>query len=134
MFNVYLLASRAAEFKPERRKAILLHCLGAEGQRIYQTLHAGTSATAPAAPSAAAPADDKPVAALPDEYDSALTTLRHQAISLRQRPAVSCRAAVAFSQHAFAVSWHTAAVVHEPIDSAPSKAADPGAPATSVAQ
>ncbi|KAH6925126.1 hypothetical protein HPB50_001172 [Hyalomma asiaticum] len=48
--------------------------------------------------------------------------------------AVSCRAAVAFSQHAFAVSWHTAAVVHEPIDSAPSKAADPGAPATSVAQ
>ncbi|KAH6935707.1 hypothetical protein HPB50_008280 [Hyalomma asiaticum] len=76
MFNVHLLASGAAKFKPERRKAIPLHCLGAEGQRIYQTLHAG--AAAPAAPSAAAPVDDKSVAALPDEYDTALATLRNQ--------------------------------------------------------
>ncbi|XP_065298544.1 uncharacterized protein [Dermacentor albipictus] len=78
MFNVYLLTSGAAAFKPEPRKAILLHCLGAEGQRIYQALHAGTSAAAPAAPSAATLADDKSVAAPPDEYDSALAALRHQ--------------------------------------------------------
>ncbi|KAM7300845.1 uncharacterized protein LOC121836989 [Ixodes scapularis] len=38
MFNDYLLASGAAEFPPERRKALLLHCLGAEGQRIFNTL------------------------------------------------------------------------------------------------
>lgn len=38
MFNVYLLATGAAEFLPERRKALLLHCLGAEGQRIFNTL------------------------------------------------------------------------------------------------
>lgn len=37
-FTVYLLASGAAELPPQRRKAILLHCLGAEGQRVYRTL------------------------------------------------------------------------------------------------
>ncbi|KAL1430310.1 hypothetical protein MTO96_015136 [Rhipicephalus appendiculatus] len=31
MFKVYLLASGASEFSPERRKAILLHSLGPEG-------------------------------------------------------------------------------------------------------
>ncbi|KAL1474865.1 hypothetical protein MTO96_037704 [Rhipicephalus appendiculatus] len=41
MFNVYLVASGVAEFTPERRKAILSHCLGPEGQRIYQTLPQG---------------------------------------------------------------------------------------------
>ncbi|KAH6919754.1 hypothetical protein HPB50_029259 [Hyalomma asiaticum] len=56
MFNVYLVESGAAKFAPERRKAILLHCLGAEGQRIYETLPAGLTAAAPAVPSAAATA------------------------------------------------------------------------------
>ncbi|KAL1426244.1 hypothetical protein MTO96_018369 [Rhipicephalus appendiculatus] len=80
MFNVYLVASGAAEFTPERRKAILLHCLGPEGQRIYQTLPAGSTAAAPAVPSAAALAvkdGDKSVAATSDEYDTALVALRH---------------------------------------------------------
>uniref|UniRef100_L7M305 Putative tick transposon n=1 Tax=Rhipicephalus pulchellus TaxID=72859 RepID=L7M305_RHIPC len=80
MFNVYLVTSGAAEFAPGRRKAILLHCLGAEGQRIYQTLPAGSSAAAPAAPGAAALADedgDKSAAATSDEYDTALVALRH---------------------------------------------------------
>ncbi|XP_075529201.1 uncharacterized protein LOC142560760 [Dermacentor variabilis] len=66
MLYVYLLASGAAAFKPEQRKAILLHRLGADGQRIYQGLHAGTNTAAPS------------VVAPPDEYDSALAALRHQ--------------------------------------------------------
>ncbi|KAH6921002.1 hypothetical protein HPB50_028011 [Hyalomma asiaticum] len=38
MFKVYLLASGASEFSSERRKALLLHSLGPEGQRIFNTL------------------------------------------------------------------------------------------------
>lgn len=60
------------------RCIILLHCLRAEGQRIYQTLHAGTSAAAPAVPSAATLANDKSAVTPPDEYDTALATLWHQ--------------------------------------------------------
>ncbi|KAH8027998.1 hypothetical protein HPB51_012287 [Rhipicephalus microplus] len=56
MFNLYLVASVASEFVPGRCKAILLHCLGAEGQRICQTLPAGSTAAALALPSAAATA------------------------------------------------------------------------------
>ncbi|XP_072143117.1 uncharacterized protein, partial [Dermacentor andersoni] len=97
MFNVYLLASGAAAFKPEQRKAILLHCLGAEGQRIYQTLHAGTSA--------AARADDKSVVAPPDEYDSALAALRHQFSTSRN---------VIIERHRFhRRSQHTGESVHD---------------------
>ncbi|KAL1436322.1 hypothetical protein MTO96_049830 [Rhipicephalus appendiculatus] len=80
MFNVYLVASGAAEFTPARRKAIFLHCLGPEGQRIYQTLPPGSTAAAPAVPSAAALAvkdEDKSAAATSDEYDTALVALRH---------------------------------------------------------
>uniref|UniRef100_L7LY19 Putative tick transposon n=1 Tax=Rhipicephalus pulchellus TaxID=72859 RepID=L7LY19_RHIPC len=80
MFNVYLVASGAAKFAPGRCKATLSHCLKAEGQRIYQTLPAGSSAAAPAAPGATALADkdgDKSAAATSDEYDTALVALRH---------------------------------------------------------
>ncbi|XP_040066500.1 uncharacterized protein LOC115323033 [Ixodes scapularis] len=70
-FTVYLLASGAAECPPERRKAILLHCLGAEGQRVFRTLPAGSSAAAPAV-------QDKPTAATTDVYASALAPLRKQ--------------------------------------------------------
>ncbi|XP_065281437.1 uncharacterized protein [Dermacentor albipictus] len=105
MFNVYLLASGAAAFKPQQRKAILLHCLGAEGQRIYQTLHAGTSAAAPAAPSATALADDKSVVAPPDEYDFALAVLRHQFSTSRN---------VIIERHRFhRRSQHTGESVHD---------------------
>ncbi|KAL1444471.1 hypothetical protein MTO96_029828 [Rhipicephalus appendiculatus] len=44
MFKVYLLASGASEFSPERRKAILLHSLGPEGQRIFNTLSVSQAA------------------------------------------------------------------------------------------
>ncbi|KAH6936449.1 hypothetical protein HPB50_017558 [Hyalomma asiaticum] len=71
MFDVYLVASGAAKFAPGRRKAILLHCLGAEGQRIYQTLPAGLTAAAPAVKDADA------AAAISEEYNTALVALRH---------------------------------------------------------
>ncbi|KAL1486270.1 hypothetical protein MTO96_009336 [Rhipicephalus appendiculatus] len=79
-FSVYLVASGAAEITPERRKTILLHCLGPEGQRIYQTLRAGSTAAAPAVPSAAALTvkdGDESAPATSDEYDTALVALRH---------------------------------------------------------
>ncbi|KAH7969223.1 hypothetical protein HPB52_016102 [Rhipicephalus sanguineus] len=38
MFKVFLLASGALEFSPERRKAILLYSLRPEGQRIFNIL------------------------------------------------------------------------------------------------
>nr|XP_037279514.1 uncharacterized protein LOC119172494 [Rhipicephalus microplus] len=75
--TVYLLASGAAEFPPARRKAIFLHCLGAEGQHVYRTLPAGSNVAAPA--SAVAPeVQEKPPAAATDEYEAALIALRQQ--------------------------------------------------------
>ena len=38
-FENYLLASGSDKFQPERKKALLLHCLGAEGQRIFYSLN-----------------------------------------------------------------------------------------------
>ncbi|KAL1487273.1 hypothetical protein MTO96_031021 [Rhipicephalus appendiculatus] len=38
MFNVYLVVSGATEFAPERRKAILLHCLGGGGPAYLSDL------------------------------------------------------------------------------------------------
>lgn len=76
---MYLVASGASECAPGGGKATLLHCLGVEGQRIYQTLPAGSTATAPALPSAVATAvndRDKFVAPTSDEYDTALVALR----------------------------------------------------------
>ena len=37
-FQNYLLAMDGSSFSAARKKAILLHCLGMEGQRIYDTL------------------------------------------------------------------------------------------------
>ncbi|KAL1487277.1 hypothetical protein MTO96_046594 [Rhipicephalus appendiculatus] len=44
MIKVYLLTSGASEFSPERRKAILLHYLGPERQRIFNTLSVSQAA------------------------------------------------------------------------------------------
>ncbi|KAH7980846.1 hypothetical protein HPB49_019627 [Dermacentor silvarum] len=38
MFENFLLASGASDFKPERRKALLIHSLGVEGQRVFSSL------------------------------------------------------------------------------------------------
>ncbi|KAL1416262.1 hypothetical protein MTO96_006380 [Rhipicephalus appendiculatus] len=48
MFETYLLTSGAAELSPERRRAILIHCLGTEGRRIFNTLPATAATTATA--------------------------------------------------------------------------------------
>ncbi|KAH7944976.1 hypothetical protein HPB49_003784 [Dermacentor silvarum] len=38
MFENFLLASGASDCKPERRKALLIHSLGVEGQRVFSSL------------------------------------------------------------------------------------------------
>ncbi len=38
LFQNYLLAIGGEEFSAERKRALLIHCLGTEGQRIYNTL------------------------------------------------------------------------------------------------
>ncbi|KAJ8034400.1 hypothetical protein HOLleu_21220 [Holothuria leucospilota] len=38
VFETYLLASGGEEYSAERKRAMLLHCIGVEGQRIFQTL------------------------------------------------------------------------------------------------
>ncbi|KAH6922494.1 hypothetical protein HPB50_015093 [Hyalomma asiaticum] len=38
MFENFLLASGVSDFKPERRKALLIHSLGVEGQRVFASL------------------------------------------------------------------------------------------------
>ncbi|KAL1468980.1 hypothetical protein MTO96_025129 [Rhipicephalus appendiculatus] len=50
MFETYQLASGATEFSPERRRAILIHCPGTEGQRIFNTLPATAATTRPRLP------------------------------------------------------------------------------------
>ncbi|KAL1420070.1 hypothetical protein MTO96_024655 [Rhipicephalus appendiculatus] len=73
MFETYLLASGATEFSPERRRAILIHCLGTEGQRIFNTLPA-TAATTPTASADKPDATGTPTA--PNVYDVAVAALR----------------------------------------------------------
>ena len=38
LFETYMIASNSTKFGDERRRALLLHCLGPEGQRVYHTL------------------------------------------------------------------------------------------------
>ena len=44
LFTTYCLASGANKFNEDRRRALLLHCLGPEGQRIYTTLPSAAAA------------------------------------------------------------------------------------------
>ncbi|KAL1481573.1 hypothetical protein MTO96_015354, partial [Rhipicephalus appendiculatus] len=67
MFKVYLLASGASEFSPERRKAILLHSLGPEGQRIFNILSVSQAAKETK--------EEEGTGATPDVYDSAVAAL-----------------------------------------------------------
>ncbi|EEC04970.1 hypothetical protein IscW_ISCW018271 [Ixodes scapularis] len=72
----FLLASGANELPPARRQALLLHCLGPAGQRIFDALPQPTPS-----PPAAAAADEAGKFSKPDKpdpYDDALLTLtRH---------------------------------------------------------
>ncbi|KAH7973957.1 hypothetical protein HPB49_007900 [Dermacentor silvarum] len=67
MFKVCLVASGASEFSPERRRALLLHSLGPEGQRIFNTLSVSQAAEKTE--------EEKGSAATPDMYESAVAAL-----------------------------------------------------------
>uniref|UniRef100_A0A1I8JGD9 CCHC-type domain-containing protein n=1 Tax=Macrostomum lignano TaxID=282301 RepID=A0A1I8JGD9_9PLAT len=43
MFSNYLLASGAIDLPEQRKQALLIHCLGAEGQNIYMSLQASSN-------------------------------------------------------------------------------------------
>ncbi|KAM7300305.1 uncharacterized protein ISCGN_020869 [Ixodes scapularis] len=77
LFENFLLASGANELPPARRQALLLHCLGPEGQRIFDAPPQPT----PNSPAAAATADEAGKSSRPDKpdpYDAAILTLtRH---------------------------------------------------------
>ncbi|XP_064464259.1 uncharacterized protein LOC135375498 [Ornithodoros turicata] len=80
LFCNFLGASRAEEFTSKRKKQILLHCLGIEGLRIYNTfpevVHEATqtaSREAGATPSTSTVSGT--VTPVPDEYETALRTL-----------------------------------------------------------
>ncbi|CAN7939310.1 unnamed protein product, partial [Ixodes hexagonus] len=72
LFENFLLASGANELPPARRQALLLHCLGPEGQRIFDALPQPTPS-----PPAAAAADEAGKSDKPDPYGAALLTLTH---------------------------------------------------------
>ncbi|KAG0445042.1 hypothetical protein HPB47_001674 [Ixodes persulcatus] len=78
MFETFLLATGASDFTPERRKALLLHSLGLEGQRILFSLppSSDTSATVPPAAAAVKTSEDsgKTSPAL-SAYDQAVAVL-----------------------------------------------------------
>ncbi|KAK8770489.1 hypothetical protein V5799_013046 [Amblyomma americanum] len=67
LFKNYLLASGSDAHPPARRKALLLHCLGVEGQRLYYALPEEKSSTPPT--------EGKQGSGTSDEYDAAVATL-----------------------------------------------------------
>ncbi|CAN7994734.1 unnamed protein product, partial [Ixodes pacificus] len=76
LFENFLLASGANELPPARRQALLLHCLGPEGQRIFDALPQPTPSPPAAAAADEAGKNSKPDK--PDPYDTAILTLtRH---------------------------------------------------------
>lgn len=90
LFERFLLASGATELPAPRRRALLLHCLGTEGQRIFDALPPSTPQTKAEPTSAASgvtPTQDAAAAATetqdgttgaprpPDEYDVAVEML-----------------------------------------------------------
>ncbi|KAH7985029.1 hypothetical protein HPB49_026642 [Dermacentor silvarum] len=70
-FKNYMVASGASDLPAMRRKAILLNCLGLEGQRIFQTL---TSEDDPRLLASSA-AGETLTAPGPDEFDRAIVIL-----------------------------------------------------------
>ncbi|CAN7995009.1 unnamed protein product, partial [Ixodes pacificus] len=81
LFENFLLASGASELPPARRQALLLHCLGPEGQRIFDALPQPTLS-----PPAAAAAEEAGKSRKPDPYDAAILTLtRHFAARERRQ-------------------------------------------------
>lgn len=75
MFETFLLASGASDFPPERRKALLLHSLGIEGQHIFFALPSDVSEPAPPAAAATASDEAKKSPTAPSSYDQAVAAL-----------------------------------------------------------
>ncbi|CAN8023163.1 unnamed protein product, partial [Ixodes persulcatus] len=77
----FLLASCANELPPACRQALLLHCLGPEGQRTFDALPQPMQS-----PPADAAADEAGNSSKPDPYDATLQTLtRHFAARCNAR-------------------------------------------------
>ena len=68
LFDTYMLASGATKFNEDHRCALLLHCLGLEGQRVLYTLR-------PTAPAEAARAEPAAAAAVPASYQETVNRL-----------------------------------------------------------
>ncbi|XP_049272074.1 neprilysin-like [Rhipicephalus sanguineus] len=71
-FKNYMIASGASDLPAIRRKAILLNCLGLEGQRIFQTLATTDDPCLMAASAAGGTLASSPS---PDDFDHAIATL-----------------------------------------------------------
>ncbi|KAH7936962.1 hypothetical protein HPB49_006666 [Dermacentor silvarum] len=106
MFKVYLVASGASEFSPERRRALLLHSLGPEGQQ-----------------------EEKGTAATPDVYDSAVAALAKHFDTPCNLVVERHRLIVAFSPQATVAEESVLAA--QPV---PSTECVPGSPTRSVAE
>ncbi|KAJ8048227.1 hypothetical protein HOLleu_00459 [Holothuria leucospilota] len=80
LFTNYLLAADLTNATPERKQALLLHCVGAEAQRIFYTLPqpvSPTSSTSTTTPSTAASTDTSDTTGTPgrDIYQQTLNLL-----------------------------------------------------------
>ncbi|KAH6944819.1 hypothetical protein HPB50_005364 [Hyalomma asiaticum] len=70
-FQTYMVASGASDLPTERRKAILLTCLGMEGQRIFSTLTPADLQSGCATATVASPSSTSDTKSTSDAYDSA---------------------------------------------------------------
>ncbi|KAL3218450.1 hypothetical protein MRX96_031552 [Rhipicephalus microplus] len=84
LFQNFVLASGANEWPATRRRALLLHCLGPEGQRIFNALPAPPPSQPPLSTEATVSESTEKhtsahtaAASPPDPYDVAVDTLAH---------------------------------------------------------
>ncbi|XP_042150198.1 uncharacterized protein LOC115319397 [Ixodes scapularis] len=92
MFETFLLASGASDFTPERRKALLLHSLRLEGQRIFFSLPPSSDTSEDSGkPSPALSSYDQAVAVLTQHFASASNVVveRHKFRRRVQQPGES---------------------------------------------
>ncbi|KAL1419658.1 hypothetical protein MTO96_005072 [Rhipicephalus appendiculatus] len=74
-FQTYMVASGASDLPAERRKAILLTCLGMEGQRIISTLKPADLQSGFATATVPSPSSTSDTESTHDAYDSAIALL-----------------------------------------------------------
>ncbi|KAH7932989.1 hypothetical protein HPB49_006211 [Dermacentor silvarum] len=77
MFENFLLASGASDFKPERRKTLLIHSLGVEGQRIFSSVLLTSNAAQSGESTASGKrSEDIGDVAQPSVYDETIETFK----------------------------------------------------------